>query len=196
MALTTIGDNLKELFSIDLDINALYSVEEFRLNKGSSQLNLSNLFGGSDIERAVTIKAVEVSTITFSEIRSWIGGTWAYTPGTHELQQVDITIRDRNGGQIYANFVAMMKDLRQRYPANQQWTLKIRKFPSSIYNHLSGGDSNSKGNIIVDTNCAIIRNIGSITLDTEDTAYSTFVVSMFFDPYPFVTGETTSIGGF
>lgn len=151
-------------------------------------LNVSNLIGSDLYDSNSLIKSVNIDNLNFSEIREWIGSSWTYTPGNHELQQIEIEMRDINGGVLYSNWKAAMYKLKERYPEEQQWTIRIIKLNTASFRHLDG--ASIQENNIVYTKNAILRGISGERLDSEDSSFTNFTLTFFFDPFPFVAEET------
>lgn len=163
------------------DISGQFGIE-MRLNSGI--VDTKKLVGSDVYDSTSLIKSVNIDNLNFSEIREWIGSSWTYTPGNHELQQLEIELRDINGGALYSNWKAAMYKLKERYPEEQQWTIRITKINTSSFRHLDGGSVQE--NNIVYTKNAILRGISGERLDSEDSSFTNFTVTFFYDPFPFV----------
>lgn len=168
------------------DISGQFVVE-MSLNSGI--VDTKKLVGSNNYDSNSLIKSVNIDNLNFSEIREWIGSSWTYTPGNHELQQLEIEFRDINGGVLYSNWKAAMLKLKDRYPEEQQWTITIAKFNTVSFRHLDG--ASIQGNNILYTKNAILRGISGERLDSEDSSFTNFTVTFFFDPFPFVAKESS-----
>lgn len=151
-------------------------------------LDVSKLVGSDIYDSNSLIKSVNIDSLNFSEVREWIGSSWTYTPGNHELQQIEIEMRDINGGVLYSNWIAAMYLLKNRYPEEQQWTIRIAKLNTASFRHLDGA-SIQENNMLYTKN-AILRGISGERLDSEDSSFTNFTLIFFYDPFPFVAEET------
>lgn len=158
-------------FSVTMDLNTQDIVD------------VSSLIGRTIYDSASLVKSVNIDSLNFSEIREWMGSSWTYTPGNHELQQVEIEMRDINGGVLYSNWKALLYKLKNRYPEEQQWTIRITKLNTVSFRHLSSGEAQE--NCILYTKKAILRSVGGERLDSEDSSFTNFTLTFFFDPFPF-----------
>ena len=179
---------LKRINRYSYDISGQFVVT---MSHNSGLIDTKKLVGFDVYDSNSLIKSVNIDNLNFSEIREWIGSSWSYTPGNHELQQVEIEFRDINGGVLYSNWKAAMLKLKNRYPEEQQWTMTITKLNTASFRHLDGGSMG--GNIIVNTKNAILRGISGERLDSEDSSFTNFTITFFFDPFPFVAKKTSEV---
>lgn len=134
------------------------------------------------------VKSVSINEISFSDLREWIGQGWVNSTGRHELQQVTITLRDSNGGALYAKFFGLLAVLKDSYPNDQLWTIKIRKRMMQEYRNFINPSVTSKayaaGNYVVNTKHAVLRSLGTLELDQDNSEFSTFTITFDVDPFP------------
>lgn len=186
-SISQLGQKIQKTYSINFDLEGLYSVDTFALKNevpGAGRINILSL---PNID--IFIQRVSIEPISFAEINEWIGSSWSYTQGRHELQQATITFRDSDGGFLYSAFRKLTGHLKDQYPDDQMWLLKVRKRTlresrNNINQSIQNDEFKKGGHVVLDTQGAMIRSLGALVLDQNNNGLATFDVTFIFDPFP------------
>ncbi|ANH51123.1 hypothetical protein PC5_00001 [Campylobacter phage PC5] len=186
-AITELAQKIQKAYGTNFDLESLYSIDTFALKNevpGAGRINILDL-----PNMDILIQRVSIDPISFAEINEWIGSSWVYTQGRHELQQLTITFRDSDGGFLYSAFKKLAGHLKDQYPDDQMWTIKIRKRTlresrNYINQSVQNNEFKNGGHVIIDTQCAMIRSHGGLSLDQNSNGLATFDVTFLFDPFP------------
>ncbi len=186
-SISQLAQKIQKTYSINFDLEGLYSVDTFALKNevpGAGRINILSL---PNID--IFIQRVSIEPISFAEINEWIGSSWSYTQGRHELQQATITFRDSDGGFLYSAFRKLTGHLKDQYPDDQMWLLKVRKRTlresrNNINQSIQNDEFKKGGHVVLDTQGAMIRSLGALVLDQNNNGLATFDVTFIFDPFP------------
>lgn len=186
-SISQLAQKIQKTYSINFDLEGLYSVDTFALKNevpGAGRINILSL---PNID--IFIQRVSIEPISFAEINEWIGSSWSYTQGRHELQQATITFRDSDGGFLYSAFRKLTGHLKDQYPDDQMWLLKVRKRTlresrNNINQSIQNDEFQKGGHVVLDTQGAMIRSLGALVLDQNNNGLATFDVTFIFDPFP------------
>lgn len=87
----------------------------------------------SEIIINTCVTSVSIGAKNYQAIEEWISGKWNITTAIPQVQQITVTFRDFNKGNIYSYFKWYFNALEYAYPQEQEWDIGIIK-TGSVYN--------------------------------------------------------------
>ena len=151
----------------------------------SSLFMINNLICSDGVDLAkvdglldILVTNVSIGDITNEFINEYSGGIWKYTNGRSNMRQVDITFRSSNGLAMYTTLSNHLYLLSQQYPNSQKWNINIVMINNTFTT------KNTLDNIIttpiLNTNDAILINIGNIRFESSSKEVVTFTATFRF----------------
>lgn len=137
----------------------------------------------------LSILGIDTSDYTFEPIQEFIGGTWYYTTGRPNMKKFTIEIRDYGEGTLYSMFIASMIALRNKFPDDQKWVIKIGLGDTTRQNLKSATTSSING--LINKTSAQVGKF--LALEVESGINSVFGLAKKNTPFPGVGSLSENI---
>lgn len=185
MQLLQLTDKIRKAYGTSFDIDGMYNIEAFMIQNSSiGVIDLMSLLPQMNI----LISKIDIQDKRFADMHTYIGSKWYYSLGKSEMGLITFTFYDLNGGFLYSTFSTLIEMLKDLYPDDQKWTIKIKKRTINEYrnyiNPMEQASYSSGINYVLNTNCAVMKQVGALSLDQDSNSLSKFLISFDYDPYP------------